>query len=382
MRWSTAPALALGIAALAAAGCESATPPAAESARVEAAAPGAQEVATAVVQRGSLSSAITTSGSIAARRTTTLGPSVPGRIIHIFVQAGDEVPFGAPLFQIDPGPYASVLEEAEAGLALSRAELADTKQDQARIGELARLDMISDADHTRARTRTQLAGSRVEGAQARVTRARDDLNRTLVLAPYAGSIVERGVHEGTMATVTPNTPVVVLQESGELEAVLDVPEASRVAVRRGDRVRLWAEELPDPLESEVSAVSRLIDPRTRTYRVRVAIRDPSATLKAGAFARAEITPAPRAEALLVDRAAVAQRDGAALVFRVRDGRVERVPVRLGVVSALQAEVLSGLAEGDEVVAGDAVGRLVDGARIRPLDVAARGPVAEVSEARP
>jgi RND family efflux transporter MFP subunit len=260
---------------------------------------------------------------------------------------------------------------------MARADLADARENEARIGKLAAKEMISSEDHRRARTAVTLAASRLEAAEARASRARDDLNRTLVLAPYAGSIIDRTAHEGTMATVTPNTAVAVLQESGELEAIVDVPESSRVAVRPGDRVRIWTEELPAPLESEVRAVSRAIDPRTRTYRVRASVRDPSSTLKSGAFVRAEISPGPRPEALLVERSAVVQREGSSFVFRVADGRAERVTVRLGVLGLQDAEVLEGLAEGDRVVLGEVAGRLSDGARVRPIEVAA-GAATEVA----
>lgn len=353
-------------------GCNAPVAPSVEANRVpdKAAAPAAEGVYTATVRRGQVTSAITTTGSIAARRSTTLGPSVPGRIIHIFVQVGDEVPFGAPIFQIDPGPYASIFAEAEAGLAVARADLADARENEARIGMLAAKEMVASEDHRRARTAVSLAASRLEAAEARVTRARDDLNRTLVLAPYAGSIIDRSTHEGTMATVTPNTAVAVLQESGELEAIVDVPEASRIAVRPGDRVRIWTEELPLPLESEVRAVSRAIDPRTRTYRVRASVRDPSSTLKSGAFVRAEISPGPRPEALLVERSAIAQSDGSSFVFRVADGRAQRVTVRLGVLGLQDAEVLEGLADGDVVATGEVIGRLSDGARVRPIEITA------------
>ncbi len=359
-------------AALCLQGCNSTPPPSAEAERGSetAVAAGPEGVYTAVVRLGQVTSTITTSGSIVARRSTTLGPSVPGRIMHIFVQVGVEVPFGAPIFQIDPGPYASIFAEAEAGRALARADLEDARANEASIAMLAAEQMISSEDHRRARTAVSLSASRLEAAEARCTRARDDLNRTLVLAPYAGSIIDRSAHEGTMATVTPNTAIAVLQESGELEAIVDVPEASRIAVRPGDRVRLWTEELPDPLESEVRAVSRAIDPRTRTYRVRATIHDPSSTLKSGAFVRAEISPGPRPKALLVERSATAQRDGSSFVFRVANGRAERVIVRLGVLGLQDAEVLEGLAEGDVVVLGDVIGRLADGARVHPIEVAA------------
>jgi RND family efflux transporter MFP subunit len=327
-------------------------------------------VETTRARRGEIARVITTSGSIAAHRTSVIGPSVAGRIIHIFVDVGDEVALGAPLFQTDPGPYAIALQGAEAGLALASAQVDEAAEEANRTRKLATKEMVSAQEHRRARTRLAVAKAQREQAKARVAHATQELDRTLVLMPYDGSVVERSAHEGIMGTVRPNTRVVVVQESGVLEAVLDVPETSQIAVQPHDPVRLWIEGHPEPMEARVAAVNRRINERTRTYAVRVPVEDPQQTIKAGAFVRAEIEPAPRQGALLVDRAAVTRQDGAAFVFRVVDGTVERRPVRLGIVGAREAEILSGLSEADEVVVGAVVARLMDGAPIVAVDVAA------------
>ena len=80
------------------------------------------------------------------------------------------------------------------------------------------------------RTQAEVAEARVAQMQARAARAERDLARTWVRAPYAGSVVERRAHEGALAGTS---PVLVLQESGALEAILDVPEATPVPVRVG-----------------------------------------------------------------------------------------------------------------------------------------------------
>jgi len=324
----------------------------------------AETVSVSPVSRGEIQSVLMATGSIRARRTTPLGPAVPGRITEIFVEEGDEVAAEAPIFQIDPGPYEIGVQAAEAGLALARAQLAEAREEAARSRKLSDKKMVSDQGARRARTRKAVAGAQLQQAEAQLEQARYDLSRTLVRSPYAGTIVERNVHEGAMAMAAPNMAVVVLQESGTLEAVLDIPEASRAGVGEGDALRLFLDELPEPLEATVRAVSARIDPRSRTYTVRALIDDQGGRIKAGAFVRAEVQPRPHQDALLVDRRAITRHEGRTYVFRVADGVAQRRPVRIGIGGPRMVEILSGVSEGDQLVTGNVVERLADGARVR------------------
>jgi RND family efflux transporter MFP subunit len=202
--------------------------------------------------------------------------------------------------------------------------------------------------------------------EARVARARRDLECTLVRAPYPGSIVERRAHEGAMAG--PKT-ILVLQETGALEAVLAIPDAWPAPVRAGDPVRLYVEGQAEPLETRIDRVSDRVDPETHTYEVRGPVDDPSHTLKAGSYLRAEIELSSGPPAPIVHRSVLLMRDGRTYVFQVSGDSsetVKRVPVRVGVVNQDHAQILSGLAGGDEIVRGEAVGRLDDGARIERI----------------
>jgi RND family efflux transporter MFP subunit len=323
----------------------------------------AQRVPTARVARGAITTRVTASGSIVARRATGIGPEVPGRILKVHVDVGDRVDAGDPLFEIDAESYRIGLEAAKAGLALARAQSAQADQESERARRLSEQSIVAEQQYDRMRTQAAVARAQVQQAQANLRRVRHDLARTVVRAPYAGSIVERRIHEGTMATVRPNTVVLILQESGALEAVLDIPEAVPAPVRTNDAVRLFVEGLAEPLEGRVRAVSDRIDPQSRTYRIRVPVTDPSGTLKGGAFVRAEVEPSARENALLVEPSAVHTRDGRSYVVRVSDGVAERIPVRLGVVAPERTEILSGVAEGDRVVIGETASRLADGARV-------------------
>ena len=316
------------------------------------------------VETARLNATITASGSIEARRVTEVGTEVPGRIVAVLVEVGDRVEAGAPLFRIDAGPYRMALAEAEAGLSLARAESANAEQEAARLRLLLEQNAASQQRYDQLRTRAEVASAQVAQMQARVAKARRDLTQTEVLAPYAGSVVERRAHEGAMAG---QMPILVLQESEALEAILNVPEATPVAVRAGDSVRLFVEGLPDPIESKVASVSQRIDPGTRTYEVRADVADASGQLKAGSYARAELRVGRAEPRPVVHRSALLTRDGRSLVLEVEDGIVHYVTVRVGVTEGERVELLDGVVAGDLVVRGEAASRLADGARVEAED---------------
>ncbi len=318
---------------------------------------------------------IASSGTIEARRLTEVAAELPGRIVRVHVDVGDDVDEGAPLFQIDPGPYRMIVAEASAAVELARAESANADSEAERVRVLVENAVASEQRHDHLRTLAEVAQARVAAAQARLDRARRDLARTEVRSPYDASIVERRAHEGAMAA---GSPILVIQERGALEAILDVPEATPVAVRVGDPLRLYVEGLTEPIVARVDRVAGRVDPQTRTYEVRADVSDAQGLIKAGSYARAEIEPVRPNPQPVVSASSVLNRDGRSYVLRVENGVVHHVPVRVGIRVDHDAEILRGVAVGDWVVAGDAVVRLAEGTRVRGpgATTAAAGPASE------
>jgi membrane fusion protein (multidrug efflux system) len=346
--------------------------PAPDSAPVEpveggAAAPERGPVDRVAVQRvesGTLRVSMAASGTVRARRVSEIAAEVSGRLAQVFVDVGDLVEEGQPLFRIDPALYELSMAEARAGLALARAESENAAVEVERVSKLSERRAASEQLVEQHRTAAAVARAQVAQMEARVARAERDLERTLVRAPYAGSIVERRAHEGAMAGPQ---PILVLQETGSLEAVLAIPDAWPAPVRVGDQVRLHVEGRASPLETRIDRVSDRVDPDTHTYEARAPVQDLSRSLKAGSYLRAEVLTHSTAPAPIVDRSALLMRDGRTSVFRVSGDRVERVAVRVGLEDADRAQILGGIASGDEVVLGEEVGRLEDGARIERIE---------------
>jgi RND family efflux transporter MFP subunit len=321
-------------------------------------------VTTAPVERGSIAQRVSAPGSLMARRESRIGTEVRGRIQTIFVQDGDRVEAGAELFQIDPAPYQVNLRQAEAGLDLARAERKQIEADLARLSQLHRRDIVAGDELARMKTQVAVAKARERQAIESVALARHNLDQTLVVAPYGGSIAARLVDEGTTALVQPQTTVVVLQETTQLEAEANIPESQLSVVRVGDSARIHVQGLGQAIETTVATVGDTIDPTTRTYHVRMLIDNADHRLKAGVFAHIEITPEAKTGILLVPREAVRSEDGQTRVLVVRDGRAVPVRVELGIVDESRAEVLSGLTLDDAVIVGAAAREIAPGMRVQ------------------
>jgi len=328
----------------------------------------AEAVRVAEIGLATLEVPVTASGSTQARRVSGLAAELAGRIRAIYVDVGDRVAAGTELFALDPFPYQTALDEARAGLALARAEHQNAAYEERRVEKLAKQRAASEAQREQFRTAEDVATARVAQMEARVARAQANLERTLIRAPYAGTVVDRLAHEGDMAG---REPVVVLQESGPLVAVLNIPEATLVPVRVGAPLRIHAAGLSAPIQTRVDRVSERVDPETRTYEVRATVEDPTGTLKAGSYIYADITATPASPRPVVDRSALLMRDGRTYLFRVEGDRVRQIDVRVGAVTDEWVEILSGADVGDRVAHGDAVGRLADGdaVRIGPAELA-------------
>lgn len=367
-------ALAL-LALVAAPACGPAGSPDPVSAPTPGAAPDAEsrfpevEVSTARVRRGSISQRLSAPGSLMARRESRIGAEVRGRIEQVFVREGERVEVGDPLFQIDREPYEMALRQAEAGLDLARSERLQIAADLERAGALHRKAIVAEDQLDRIKTQLAVARARERQAAEAVALAQHNLAQTLVHAPFAGSIAARLVDEGTTALVQPQTIVVVIQETAELEARADIPESQLSVVRRGDRALIHVEGLPGAIESEVVSVGDTIDPATRTYRVKMRVPNADGAIKAGVFAHIEILPQAKSDALLVPRDAIRSEGGRTRVLVVRDGRAEAVPVHLGLVTEGDAEVLDGIGAGTEVIIGTAAREIAPGMRVRVVDEA-------------
>jgi multidrug efflux system membrane fusion protein len=339
-------------------------------------------------------------GTVMSRRRTVLSAKILAIVEAVAPHEGDHVRAGEVLVELDERDLRTRLDRARAAAREARDALDETAQaireaDAAIEAASARSELGSAtlrryttlyerrsvspheydevvaraktaaAELTRARqsraallAKQQQARARIEQADADVANAGVALSDARVAAPGDGVVVARTVEPGAVAG--PGTPLLTIDEE-RYRLELAVPESDAGRLRIGQRATVTIDALRQPLAGPISEILRAADPGSRTVTVKVDLPG-DAALRSGLYGRARFAVGHRA-ALLLPRAAVAQRGQLERVFVVDQGNVARMRlVTTGKTYGDRVEILSGLDPGERVVV-EGVERVTDGERV-------------------
>lgn len=317
-------------------------------------------VAVAEVRLGSLELSHQGPATLEAERETAVVAKTSGVLVRLLAEEGDRVEAGQPLARLDD-------ERQRLELARAEANLARLENEFRRATELRAQKLLSEEAYERIRS--DLAVQRAARDLAAL-----ELSYTEVRAPIGGVILERLVKEGNL--IQPNQPLFRIASFRPLLAVLHVPEREFSRMRPGLPALMAVDALGgEVFMGRVLRVSPALDAGTGTFRVTVAFDDPKERLRAGMFGRLRIVYERREGVPVVPREALIEEDGRVFAFRIRDGRAQRVELRLGASDGPFAEVVSGLELGDRVAT---VGRqaLRDGAEVTAIGDVGESPSEE------
>ena len=339
---------------------------------------------------GAPSALLNASGYVTPRRRATVAAKVTGRVERIDAEEGMTVTAGQVLARLDDSDALRRLASVEAARAVAAASLKDlevrlanAEREQVRALELERAGFASAQAADAARTdvlslkaRLALAGDQVRAADADVAIARQDLDNTVVRAPFDGVVVSKDAQRGEMVSPMSagggftRTGIATVVDMSSLEIEVDVNEAYIARVKPGQRVSAALDAYPDwSIPASVRTVIPSADRQKATVKVRISFDAldpkilPDMGVKVAFLGEAPAAGAPARPRVAVPAAAVRERDGARLVFVVRDGRVERRAVTTAGTKGEETEIEAGLSEGETVVVRPPDG-LKDGDRVR------------------
>jgi RND family efflux transporter MFP subunit len=221
-----------------------------------------------------------------------------------------------------------------------------------------------------AKSNLQSAQSLLEAAQAKRERDQVLFDYSKITAPFAGVITQRFANLGTLLQAGTNSstqamPLVRLSEDSLFRLVIPVPESYVHFIHIGDPVTVNVPSLTRSFPGKVARFSVDVREDTRTMHTEVDVPNPGRVLLPGLYAEATITLEKKAGAIALPVQAVDQENGQAAVDVVDpSSKIERRPIVLGIQTAADAEVISGLREGEMVVVSDRSG-LKAGQSVQP-----------------
>ncbi|CAN5770018.1 efflux RND transporter periplasmic adaptor subunit [soil metagenome] len=298
------------------------------------------------VAEGRTNGRIEAIGDGRAVRSVAVTPLVSGRLVEIAVASGD---------WIEAGSVLAVLDEAAEAIQLSRAELAlrDAEATLERVERLRGTGSATEVQLGEARLALDRAGLEVEDAELALERRR-------IRAPIGGAVGILPVEPGMQ--VSTSTEIATIDDRSRILVDFRVPERFVGAIAIGDSVAATALARPDlALDGRIAALDNRVDAETRTLRVQAAIENEDDHLRAGmAFRMAMSFEGERHPS--VDPLAIQWSSEGAYVWAVREGRAERVAVRI-VQRGTDQVLVAGEVRPGEAVVTEGMQRMRPGAEV-------------------
>jgi cobalt-zinc-cadmium efflux system membrane fusion protein len=366
--------------------CNRSTPPAATVA-VNQTSPGVVQVAsdkaieTEIVTAAPIAGVVTATGKILVPedRTAVIGPVNEGRIVKLYAGQGSKVRKGQKLAELESADidqaeadYLKALADSENAKRSAAAELKLAQQTYDRTKALYEKTVVAGKNLQSAEHDLEVAKATAENnaasTKATLTAARRHL---LILGLNDSAIDALGNKQGLAATFSLNSPIdgVVVERNATIGAtvgtdanVFKIIDTSRVwvdanvfekdlpRVRVGQGVKLTVTAFPGTTFSgRVIFVNSVVDPDSRTVKVRTEVPNTDGRLKPDMFANVEIITDVNSTAISVPQSAVLEDGGKSIVFVAESNAYKQRQVQLGIKNGDRVEILDGLNAGDRVV---------------------------------
>ena len=319
-------------------------------------------------------------GQVRGKDEVMILPRVSGAIVEKYVQGGQFVNEGQPLYRIDPRQYEAAVLSAQADLAKSQATLDNALIDLQRDEELLASAAISEQTVTTQRAKVNEYAAVVAANEALLQKANDNLDDTVVYAPMYGRLDVNDVAVGTYATsgqtalVTVGTvdPVYVQFSISETEYLKYLGLGQKNASGSGEGPIMVSITLTDgnmyPQKGRIVQADRALSENTGTLTMKALFPNPSGILLPGMFARVRLSGETVPGALLVPQRAVQQVLDKTFVLVVGDdGKSQARSVELGPKVGSYYIVTRGITESDNVIV-EGLTKLQDGMDLKVTTV--------------
>lgn len=296
-------------------------------------------------------------GDVQTKENIMITPEMGGILTQLNAKAGQRVVKGQVLGRIDDGGMSSQLAQAETQLAL----LKTTFERQA---NLWKQKIGSEIQYLQAKTS-------MESQEKIVNQIKSQLAKTLIKAPFSGTIEDVKVERGQV--LAPGMDLMRIVNLNDMYVVAQVPEAYLSKLKLNAVVTVNIQSLGKSYQGKVRQIGNFINPNNRTFSIEVIIKDKENLLRPNQVATLKIEDYVNPKAITMPENVVQESgDGSKFVYVLqnvnqnKEGLVKRKKVQVGYVSGNVIEITQGLELGEKVVV-DGMRNVKDGANVRVIE---------------
>ncbi len=264
---------------------------------------------TAAVERGTVESVVSATGTVTPVIQVEVGSQVSGTLKRINADYNSKVRKGQILCEIDPSSFRARVVQSEAAVAKAEAALKDGRRVLDRAGELRRQDYISQAEVDAAELAVEQRNAELLQARAQLEVSRVDFANTVIRAPIDGVVIARSIELGQTVAASLQAPklFVIANDLSEMKVETKIDEADIGRIRPGLAVTFTVDAFPDQeFSGEVAQVrlEPIVEQNVVTYTTVIRTRNPQLKLRPGMTANVTVRVARRDEVMKIPAAAL------------------------------------------------------------------------------
>lgn len=314
-------------------------------------------VKTIVVKDSIFKHYIEIQGNVETKENIMISPEYSGILTQVNVKAGQRVSKGQVLARIDDGGMSSQLAQAETQLALAKTTFEKQKN-------LWNQKIGSEIQFLQAKTS-------MESQQKAVAQIKSQLNKTLVIAPFSGTIDEVLIEKGKV--VAPGMNLFRIVNLNNMYVTANVPENYIEQLKLGAIVEVNLNSIGKTYQGKVRQIGNYINPNNRTFSIEIAMPNPDNLLRPNQVAILKIEDYTNPKAIILPENIIQETaNGAKIVYVIENGNTDKnakakqKTIEIGYVSGSNVEVKSGLQPGERVIS-DGAKALKDGVSVEVIN---------------
>lgn len=332
--------------------------------------PAEPQYRTVAVDRGDIAAEVSANGTLNPVTLVNVGTQVSGTVRRIDADFNQQVKAGQVLAELDPALFKAALAQSTANLANAQAQLDLAEANAVRMQTLFKQEYVSQQELDQTLAARAQAAAQVRLARAQVTRDQTNLGFSIIRSPVDGTVINRQVDVGQTVAASFQTPTLfqIGKDLTQMQIDSTVSEADIGQIKVGQPVKFRVDAFPDTEYTGAVRQVRLNATTAQnvvTYNVVVNVANPDLALMPGMTANLRVLVETRPDVLRVPTTALRFRpqagnvvEGAgkprgAAVYRLVDGKPERVTVKTGISDKAFTQIVAGkLKQGDVVIVAD------------------------------